>query len=213
MVSGSYTQQEATSFRPRVDRDGGLVENVNATVVRSGVTENQPTRRPAAQDFDFVGIQFLNQELENFEYETKNFAGTLEWAPSDHVKFYFDTIYNDQQRRQDSSRVQGSGVNALLDYSVPTSFQTVDFGSLDGVKLGSIRVAETGTIEPNIAVRSRRPQSALLERRRGPPDQERNLPARHRVRRRAADRTRRGIAFDFEYTKSRSQHDAEFPQP
>ncbi|MGX5714035.1 TonB-dependent receptor [Sphingopyxis terrae subsp. ummariensis] len=152
VVSGSYTQQEATSFRPRVDRDGGLVENVNATVVRSGVTENQPTRRPAAQDFDFVGIQFLNQELENFEYETKNFAGTLEWAPSDHVKFYFDTIYNDQQRRQDSSRVQGSGVNALLDYSVPTSFQTVDFGSLDGVKLGSIRVAETGTIEPNIAV-------------------------------------------------------------
>lgn len=152
VVSGSYTQQEATSFRPRVDRDGGLVENINATVVRSGVAENQPTRRPAAQDFDFVGIQFLNQELENFEYETKNFAGTLEWAPSDHVKFYFDTIYNDQQRRQDSSRVQGSGVNALLDYSVPTSFQTVDFGSLDGVKLGSIRVAETGTIEPNIAV-------------------------------------------------------------
>lgn len=152
VVSGSYTQQEATSFRPRVDRDGGLVENVNATVIRSGVAENQPTRRPAAQDFDFVGIQFLNQELENFEYETKNFAGTLEWAPSDHVKFYFDTVYNDQQRRQDSSRVQGSGVNALLDYSVPTSFQTVDFGSLDGVKLGSIRVAETGTIEPNIAV-------------------------------------------------------------
>lgn len=152
VVSGSYTQQEATSFRPRVDRDGGLVENINATVVRSGVAENQPTRRPAAQDFDFVGIQFLNQELENFEYETKNFAGTLEWAPSDHVNFYFDTIYNDQQRRQDSSRVQGSGVNALLDYSVPTSFQTVDFGSLDGVKLGSIRVAETGTIEPNIAV-------------------------------------------------------------
>ena len=152
VVSGSYTQQEATSFRPRVDRDGGLVENVNATVIRSGVAENQPTRRPAAQDFDFVGIQFLNQELENFEYETKNFAGTLEWAPSDHVKFYFDTVYNDQQQRQDSSRVQGSGVNALLDYSVPTSFQTVDFGSLDGVKLGSIRVAETGTIEPNIAV-------------------------------------------------------------
>lgn len=152
VVSGSYTQQEATSFRPRVDRDGGLVENVNATVIRSGVAENQPTRRPAAQDFDFVGIQFLNQELENFEYETKNFAGTLEWAPSDHVKFYFDTVYNDQQRRQDSSRVQGSGVNALLDYSVPTSFQTVDFGSLDGVNLGSIRVAETGTIEPNIAV-------------------------------------------------------------
>lgn len=152
VLSGSYAQQEATSFRPRVDRDGGLVENVNAQVVRNGVLEDQPTRRPAAQSFDFVGIQFLNQELENFEYETINFAGTLEWKPSENLKFYFDTIYNDQERRQDSSRVQGSGVSELINYSVPTTFQTVDFGSLDGVDLGSIQVAETGVIEPNLAV-------------------------------------------------------------
>ena len=152
VLSGSYAQQEATSFRPRVDRDGGLVENVNAQVVRNGVVENQPTRRPAAQSFDFVGIQFLNQEIENFEYETINFAGTLEWAPSDRLKFYFDTIYNDQERRQDSSRVQGSGVSELLNFSVPTTFQTVDFGSLDGVDLGSIEVAETGVINPNLSV-------------------------------------------------------------
>lgn len=152
VLSGSFAQQEATSFRPRVDRDGGLVENVNAQVIRNGVVENQPTRRPAAQSFDFVGIQFLNQEIENYEYETINFAGMLEWAPSDNLKFYFDTIYNDQERRQDSSRVQGSGVSALLNYSVPTTFQTVDFGSLDGVQLGSIKVAETGVIEPNLAV-------------------------------------------------------------
>lgn len=152
VLSGSYAQQEATSFRPRVDRDGGLVENVNAQVVRNGVVENQPTRRPAAQSFDFVGIQFLNQEIENFEYETINFAGTLEWAPSDKLKFYFDTIYNDQERRQDSSRVQGSGVSELLNYSVPATFQTVDFGSLDGVDLGSIEVAETGVINPNLTV-------------------------------------------------------------
>jgi len=152
VLSGSYAQQEATSFRPRVDLDGGLVENVNATVIRNGVVENQPTQRPAAQSFDFVGIQFLNQELENFEYDTKNFAGTIEWAPSYNLKFYFDTVYNDQERRQDSSRVQGSGVNVILNHSVPTSFRTVDFGSLDGVKLGSIQVAETGVLEPNLAV-------------------------------------------------------------
>jgi TonB-dependent receptor len=152
VLSGSYAQQEATSFRPRVDRDGGLVENVNAQVVRNGVVEDQPTRRPAAQSFDFVGIQFLNQELENFEYETINFAGTLEWAPSDNFKLYFDTIYNDQERRQDSSRVQGSGVSELLNYNVPATFETVDFGTLDGVRLGSIQVAETGVIEPNLAV-------------------------------------------------------------
>ena len=152
VLSGSYAKQEATSFRPRVDLDGGLVENVNAAVIRNGVLENQPAQRPAAQSFDFVGIQFLNQELENFEYDTKNFAGTLEWAPSDNLKFYFDTVYNDQERRQDSSRVQGSGVNALLNHSVPASFRTVDFGTLDGVTLGSIQVAETGVLEPDLAV-------------------------------------------------------------
>lgn len=151
VLSGSYAEQEATSFRPRVDRDGGLVENVNANVVRNGAAQN-PAARPAAQDFDFVGIQFLNQELENFEYETVNFAGTLEWAPSDKLKFYFDTVYNDQERRQDSSRVQASGVSALVDHMVPDTFETVDFGSLDGVDLGSIQVAETGVIEPILSV-------------------------------------------------------------
>lgn len=152
VLSGSFTKQEATSFRPRVDRDGGLVENVNAEVIRDGQVEDQPTERPAAQEFDFLGIQFLNQELENFEYETINFAGTLEWAPSDNLKFYFDTIYNEQERRQDSSRVQGSGVSVLIDHLVPETFETIDFGSLDGVDLGSIKAAEKGSIEPNLAV-------------------------------------------------------------
>ena len=152
VIAGSYTEQEATSFRPRVDRDGGLVENVNANVIRNGNLENQVTRRPAAQDFDFLGIQFLNQELENFEYTTINVAGSLEWAPSDNLKFYFDAFYNDQERRQDSSRVQGSGVSSVLNYNVPDSFETVDFGSLDGVNLGSIQAALTGTIQPILSV-------------------------------------------------------------
>ena len=150
VISGSYTKQEATSFRPRVDRDGGLVENVNAVVVRNGSVEDQPTRRPAAQAFDFLGIQFLNQELENFEFETINVAGTLEWAPSPDLKLYFDGFYNDQERRQDSSRVQGSGVSRALDFNVPDTFETVNFGSLDGVQLGSIEAALTGSIIPNL---------------------------------------------------------------
>ncbi|HNP65981.1 MAG TPA: TonB-dependent receptor [Woeseiaceae bacterium] len=152
VISASYAEQEATSFRPRVDRDGGLVENTNAVVVRNGSTENQVTQRPAAQSFDFVGIQFLNQELENFEYETTNIAATLEWAPNDNMTFYFDTILNDQERRQDSSRVQGSGVSSVLNYNVPDSFETVNFGSLGGQSLGSIQVAATGTIQPNLLV-------------------------------------------------------------
>lgn len=152
VISGSYAKQEATSFRPRIDRDGSLVENANAVVVRSGETEDQPTQRPVAQSFDFLGIQFLNQELENFEYETTNIATTFEFAPNDNMKFFFDAILTDQERRQDSTRVQASGVASVLNYSLPTEFETVNFGSLDGVNLGSIQAAVRGTIQPNLAV-------------------------------------------------------------
>lgn len=150
VVSASYAEQESVSFRPRVDRDGGLVEHVNADVIRGGSLQD-PSSRPAAQDFDFLGIQFLNQELENFEYETLNIAGTLEWAPNDNLKFYFDTVINDQERRQDSSRVQGSGVSSVRDINVPDTFETVDFGMLDGVNLGSIQAASSGTIQPDLS--------------------------------------------------------------
>ncbi|MFT2091091.1 TonB-dependent receptor [Paraglaciecola sp. 2405UD69-4] len=152
VISGSYTRQEATSFRPRLDRDGSLVENVNADVVRSGELENQVTNRPVAQDFDFLGIQFLNQELENFEYETTNLAATFEYAPNDNMKFFFDAIITEQERRQESTRVQASGVSSVLNYTLPDEFETVNFGSLDGVQLGSIQAAVVGSIEPNLAV-------------------------------------------------------------
>lgn len=152
VIAGSYTKQEATSFRPRVDRDGALVENNTAQVIRNGGAPQPLASRPAAQAFDFLGIQFLNQEQENFKYETVNLAGTLEWAPSDNLKFYFDGFYNDQKRRQQSTRIQGSGVSSLRDVSVPTSFETVNFGSLGGVQLGSIEAALTGTLEPDLAV-------------------------------------------------------------
>ena len=152
VVSGSLTRQEASSFRPRVDRDGSLVENVNAVVVRSGQVEDQPTRRPVAQSFDFLGIQFLNQELENFEYETTNLSTTFEFAPNDNMKFFVDAVITSQERRQDSTRVQGSGVSSVLNYNLPTQFETVNFGSLDGVELGNIQAAVRGTIQPNLSV-------------------------------------------------------------
>ncbi|MDO6446392.1 TonB-dependent receptor [Colwellia sp. 1_MG-2023] len=152
VVSGSYTKQEATSFRPRVDRDGSLVENVNADVYRNGSLEDQATKRPVAQSFDFLGVQFLNQELENFEYETTNLATTFEFAPNADMKFFFDAIITSQERRQDSTRVQASGVSSVLNYNLPTEFETVDFGSLDGVDLGSIQAALRGTVQPNLGV-------------------------------------------------------------
>ena len=152
VISGSITKQEATSHRPRVDRDGSLVENINADVYRKGELEDQATKRPIAQSFDFLGIQFLNQELVNFEYETKNFSGSFEYAPNDNLKFFFDAVITDQEVRQESTRVQGSGVSSVLNHNLPTAFETIDFGSLDGVQLGSIQAALQGTIQPNLGV-------------------------------------------------------------
>ena len=149
VVSISYTEQEASSFRPRIDRDGSLVENTGINIV-DGAREDA-VNRPAAQDFDFLGIQFLNQEFENFEYETLNFAGSLEYSPSDNLKLYFDAVLTDQERRQDSTRVQASGVSAVLNQNLPTGFETVNFGSLNGVNVGSIQAAVTGTIQPFLA--------------------------------------------------------------
>lgn len=146
VMSGSWSQQEATSFRPRVDRDVLVPTTPTVRTATGG----------AGPAFPFLGIQFLNQELENFEYETINFAGSLEYAPNDNLTFYFDGIYNDQQRRQDSSRVQASGVtgdgNILLRNNVPTEFETVNFGSLGGQNLGSIQASLVGTIVPNLAL-------------------------------------------------------------
>jgi TonB-dependent receptor len=147
VFSGSVTQQEASSFRPRVDRDGSLVENCDAVVVRSGNTEDV-SARPVCQDFDFLGIQFLNQEYENFEYETTNISTTFEFAPTDNTKFFLDVVLTDQERRQDSTRVQGSGTSSVLNQNLPTQFETVNYGSLDGVQLGSIQAAVRGTIQP-----------------------------------------------------------------
>jgi len=141
VLAASWTQQEATSFRPRVDRD--TLISTGSSVTAGGAP---------GPNFDYLGIQFLNQELENFEYETFNFAGTVEWAPTDNLRLYFDTLVNSQERRQDSSRIQGSGVSSLRFNNVPDTFETVDFGSLDGVNLGSIQAALTGTIQPNLAV-------------------------------------------------------------
>ena len=141
VLAASYTEQEATSFRPRVDRDN-LVD-VGTVVTSSGAP---------GPSFPFQGIQFLNQELENFEYETINIAGTLEWSPHEDVRFFVDAFINDQERRQDSSRIQASGVSSLRFNNVPDQFETVNYGTLDGVVLGSIDAAQVGVIEPNLAV-------------------------------------------------------------
>ena len=129
VLSGSYTEQDAVSFRPRFDLDQLLV--------REGQTPETS-----------LGVQFLLQEQENFEFETINFAGTLEAKPTDNVKLYFDAIVNDQQRAQDSYRIQGSGVSSLRSVVEIDSFELVDFGFGDG----PIAAPLTGRIPVNLDV-------------------------------------------------------------
>lgn len=141
VISASYTGQDVTAFRPRTDRD-------NNVAASSGVA--------AAQSFNFLPIQFLNQDYDNFEYETRNFAGSFEWAPNEELTLYFDAVLNDQERRQESSRVQGSGVSSLRNASIPDAFETINFGSVDGRNgtrnLGTIEAALRGVIGVDLAV-------------------------------------------------------------
>ena len=128
VISGSYTEQQAVSFRPRTDRD-----NVASP--------------PGAVPAEFLGIQFLVQEQENFVYETTNIATTLEWKPTDSLRLHLDYIANDQTRDQNSYRLQASGVSSLRQISIPTAFEEVDFGVGPGVFPAALQ----GTLEPDLA--------------------------------------------------------------
>lgn len=124
VVSGSYTEQEAVSFRPRADRDN--LANVNGQ--------------------EFQGIQFLLQEQENDDYETINLAATLEWAPNENTKYHFDVLINEQERSRDQYRLQASGVSSLRNISFPTAFETINYGH----GIGSYQAALAGTLEPDL---------------------------------------------------------------
>ena len=134
VISASWSEQDVSAFRPRTDRDNFVAAGDN----------------PSAPDFDFLPMQFFIQELENFEYETTNIAGSFEWAPNDELTLYFDTVYSDMESRQESHRVQTSGVSNLRFDANITEFETINFGSLDGENgvqdLGSIQAAVRGVI-------------------------------------------------------------------
>lgn len=137
VISASHSQQDVSAFRPRTDRDNSVASDSGAA---------------SAQSFHFLPIQFLLQDYDNFEYTTTNISGTLEWAPHDGLRLYADLVINDQERLQESSRMQASGVSSLKDASVPTAFERVDFGSLGGRDLGSIQAALTGVIGVDASV-------------------------------------------------------------
>jgi len=137
--SFSYAKQDVVAFRPRVDRDAVVTPT-------SG--------RTSAEAFPFLRIQFFNQDLNDFKYETKNFAGSAEWKPTDNLKLYFDATLNDQTRSERSSTVQISTVsdNGVVDNTKNTAFETVNLGTAQGpngdIDLGSVKAALAGIILP-----------------------------------------------------------------
>ena len=134
VISAGFSEQDVTAFRPRTDRDN---------FVAAG-TGNDPTSG------GFLPIQFFVQDYDNYEYETNNFAGTFEWSPNDSVKFDFNAVMNDQERRQESSRIQASGISDNRNIYTPSAFETVNFGSVDSsngtIDLGSVQAAVQGII-------------------------------------------------------------------
>lgn len=139
--SFSYAEQDVAAFRPRVDRDAVVTPT-------SG--------RASAEAFPFLRIQFFNQDYDNFEYETKNFAGSAEWKPNDKLRFYFDAVLNDQERAEQSSTVQISTVsdNGVVDNTDNTAFETVNLGTANGpngdIDLGSVQATVAGIIQPRL---------------------------------------------------------------
>ncbi|WP_114521622.1 TonB-dependent receptor [Altererythrobacter sp. ZODW24] len=136
VLSGSYARQDVAQFAPRTDRDA----------------INLPGSGPSSEAFPFLQIQFFNQETDNYEYETYNGTAALEWKPADNVKLYFDATINDQQRSQESNRVQLSGVSDgnVVNSTNNTAFETIDLGTLNGpggpVDLGTIQATIGGTM-------------------------------------------------------------------
>jgi len=147
VISGSHTEQDVSHFRPRLDRDNPTNCANGSTTCPAGVTH-------------FLGVQFLNQVYINQEYETQNLAASFEWEPNDNVKYYFDAILNEQERRQESSRDQVSNISRVNGRSdgadgIWASFDTFDtfnLGTLQGANgpqnLGTIQAVTSGTITP-----------------------------------------------------------------
>lgn len=141
VLSGSYARQDVSNFEPRVDRD-----NLNL-----------PGSAQDSQAYPFLQIQFLQQGVENYHYETYNGTASLAWKPANNLKFYFDGTLNNQQRAQESYRLQLSGMSGqgVIDGTDNTDFETVNLGTLDTpdgrVDLGTVQSAVVGTTPIGVA--------------------------------------------------------------
>ncbi|GHA84515.1 hypothetical protein GCM10009069_04530 [Algimonas arctica] len=87
-------------------------------------------------------------EQENDDYETINFASTVEWAPNADLRLTARAIINDQERSRDQYRLQASGISGLRNRAenLPSAFETLDYSAVGGPILQGALI---GTVEPN----------------------------------------------------------------
>lgn len=154
VVSVSYQEQNVSAIRPRADRDG-LVTSDQIYNASSRAGEASDRLIGSAEAFDYLRIQFFNQDYDILDYETKNFSGSFEWAPNDQLKFYVDALINDQKRTQESTEIQFSGVSDIdvVDIAIHNTFETVNLGSLDTpngiIDIPSIQAVTSGILLPD----------------------------------------------------------------
>lgn len=166
VMSASYAELDVSEFFARVDRDRTVLPGASAS----------------SEAFPFLRVQFLDQDINNQEYTTINWTGSVEWKPSDNLRLYLDATINDQERVEQGSRAFFSGTtsSAVIDNTNNTSFETVDFGTVQGpngpLVLGQIQavtsgvlgvgVTANGTIDPNLRTStttgSRQTKSSVL---------------------------------------------------
>ncbi|NJM50515.1 MAG: TonB-dependent receptor [Sphingomonadales bacterium] len=158
VLGGSYSRTEVAQFAPRIDRDNARLASSAANLPGSNANQN----------FNYLQIQFLQQEVDRFNYETKTGTAALEWKPSDNLKLYFDATISDQERRQDGNRVQVSGTSGAVNTANHIGFETINLGTLETptgtVNLGTIQTsiggtigvvgASGGTLDPNLRMSS-----------------------------------------------------------
>ncbi|MDT0628177.1 TonB-dependent receptor [Alteromonas sp. W364] len=159
VISASYAEQNVSAFRPRADRDGLVTTDQNYDADgRAG--ESSDRIIGSAEDFDFLRIQFFNQDYDILDYETTNFSASFEWQPNDKLRLYVDALVNDQQRTQESTEIQFSGVSDIdvVDITTNTSFETVNFGSIDTpsgiINIPSIQAVTSGVLLPDAILAS-----------------------------------------------------------
>lgn len=159
VVSASYAEQNVSAFRPRADRDG-LVRSDQNYAAASRAGEDSDRLIGSAEDFDFLRIQFFNQDYDILDYETTNLSASFEWAPNDKLKFYTDVLVNDQKRTQESTEVQFSGVSDIdvVDITTNNTFETINLGSIDTpngiINIPSIQAVTSGILLPDAVLAS-----------------------------------------------------------